>query len=71
MVFNSSLTFEFGYPHTLVQMDPAKGAGPFVWNSSDMGHWKGESNQNITQIGVKPIGRTVEPNGKFMKDGYD
>ena len=29
MAFNCSLTFEFGYPHTLVQMDPAKGCGPF------------------------------------------
>jgi len=28
MVFNCSLTFEFGYPHTLVKMDPARGAGP-------------------------------------------
>ena len=38
MVFNCSLTFEFGYPHTLVQMDPAKGAGPLygipvVWDT--------------------------------------
>jgi len=46
-------------------MDPAKGAGPFVWNSSDMGHWKRESNQNITQVGVKPIGRIVVPNGNL------
>ena len=67
MVFNCSLTFELGYPHTLVQMDPAKGAGPFVRNSSGMGHWKGESNQNITQVGVKPIGRTVEPKGKIYE----
>ena len=52
-------------------MDPAKGASPFVWNSSGMGHWKGESNQNITQVGVEPIGGTPESNGESMKDGYD
>ena len=38
MVFNCSLTFEFGSPHTLVQMDPAGGAGPLygspvVWDT--------------------------------------
>ena len=38
MVFNCSLAFEFGYTHTLVQMDPTGGAGPFVWISSDIGH---------------------------------
>ena len=46
-------------------MDPAKGAGPFVWNFSDMGHWKRESNQNITQDRVKPTGKVVVPNGKL------
>jgi len=40
MVFNYSLTFEFGYPHTLVQNDPAKGAGPLygfsvVWDTGE------------------------------------
>ena len=40
LVFNCSLTFEFGYPHTLVQMDPANGAGPLygssvVWDTEE------------------------------------
>jgi len=52
-------------------MDPAKGAGPFVRNSSDMGHWKGESNQNITQVGVKPNWKDSRAQWKFMKDRYD
>jgi len=38
MVFNCSLTFEFGYLHILVQMDPTRGAGPLygfpvVWDT--------------------------------------
>ena len=30
-----------------------------------------ESNENITQVGVKPMGGTPESNGESMKDGYD
>jgi len=34
-------------------------------------HWYGtlrrESNENITQVGVRPMGGTVEPNGKIYE----
>jgi len=30
-----------------------------------------ESNKNITQVGVNPMGGTSESSGEFMKDRYD
>jgi len=51
MIFKLFSTFEFGYPHTLIQTDPARGAGPSVWNFSGMGHWKREQLKYHTSQG--------------------
>jgi len=37
------------YPHTLIRMSHAKGAGLLAWNASAMGHW----NERTTKISCK------------------
>jgi len=70
MVFNCSLIFEFGYPHTLVQMD-REGCRPFVGISSGMGHWDGRATKISHKSGLIQQERTPEYNNESMEFGYD